>query len=155
MSANEELAIAVVAGDLKAAHSALESGADPAMKCEDCIPLLFLAAARGDLAMVRTLVEAGADVKALDHWKGSVLKYVASCPPMPRTALIVQYLVDRGADPACAISDPVGNAIIYRNEVALKALMSAGGKAPYCFRDHPEIVKLRLAAESDPGRSAR
>jgi len=139
---------ATVKGNRAAVRAAIRSGADPSQKVDKCIPLFFLAAARGHLGVLRDLIESGADLNAKDYRDDSILKYLATQPSVPRLGTIMRYLIEAGADPdlAGACMWPLDTAILYRNDTAATELVSAGARIRDPMRDHPEYLKHCNAA---------
>jgi ankyrin repeat protein len=151
---DDRLVEAVIRQDRAAARAAILAGADPALKVDRCVPVLFLAAARGDLAMVRELVQLGADLDAQDHNDDTVLTYLASLPLTPRHEHVAKYLLEAGVDPCRARNSnfPLGNAITYRNLGLARLLFGAGAREHGAMEDHPEYIKL-IQASRTTGRS--
>jgi uncharacterized protein len=93
-------------------------------------PELVRASQQGDLALVRRLVEAGADVNSVgDHGMG---------PLLTRAPAVVEYLLSQGADPNRQTNesgDPVLAGIAYLNL--------------------PECVRLLLGAGADPNATVK
>ncbi|MCZ0932391.1 MAG: ankyrin repeat domain-containing protein [Oligoflexia bacterium] len=61
---SEEFFIAVEKGDIKKVASFLEAGIDPNLKDEDGLTALHRASIRGGLAIVKFLIEKGANINA-------------------------------------------------------------------------------------------
>jgi uncharacterized protein len=88
-------------------------------------PELVLASRRGDLAAVRQLVEAGADVNSVgEHGMGPLLTFTPS---------VVEYLLSQGADPNRQTNesgDPVLLGVAYFNNAACVRLLLQAGADP-------------------------
>jgi len=85
---------------------------------------LLFAARVGDLASAKLLVEAGADIDAVDHWGISSTVYAAHSG----FDELVEYLLDAGADPnlAGAGFSALHLAIFRRNESMVRVLLEHG-----------------------------
>ena len=132
-------------------------------------PELVRASRAGDLATVRKLVEAGADVNSVgDHGMGPLLTFTPS---------VVEYLLSKGADPTRQTNesgDPVLLGVAYMNEVECVRLLLRGGADPNAVvkdtgetplhgalagagedvsqADRDAVVKLLIAHGADPNR---
>lgn len=66
---------------------------------------LFVSVSRGDIAMVRGLLDSGADINAVDSDGDGVLRYVLG----PEDPDILRLLLEHGADPNAASTTAAGN----------------------------------------------
>jgi cytohesin len=132
-------------------------------------PELVRASQRGDLAAVRKLVEAGADVNSVgDHGMGPLLTF---------TPAIVEYLLSKGADPNRQTNengDTVLLGIAYLNNAECVRLLLGAGADPNAVvkdtgetplhaslagagddvspTDRHEVVKLLIERGAEPNR---
>ncbi len=128
-------------------------------------PELVEASYQGDLARVRELVEAGADVNSVDqHGMGPLLTFHPD---------VIAYLLERGADPDLQTNEsgaPVLLGLAFMNQVeCVRLLLDAGadpkagdsrtGETPLhaaitkAHEDRSEVVRLLLDAGADPNRA--
>jgi len=90
--------------------------------------LLHIAAGRGDLALVQTLVERGADLELKNRWGGWTPLHSAA--GAGRTA-VVEYLIQQGA------------------KVEVPGIYNQGILFTAAMQGHAEVVRLLLAADAD------
>ena len=129
---SSKLTEAVKMGDVEAARRILDADAAVDSLDEDGATLLMLAAHRGDLAMVKLLLNAGADVNAGDKagWM-PLSKAVYNSDQKYGYPEVVQALIDAGAN----IEAPIGYGV--------RPLMLAAGYG------ETAIVQLLLDAGAD------
>jgi ankyrin repeat protein len=99
-SVDQQLMDAVAIGDLQAAQTAIEKGA--AVNRQDWIGStpLHTAAWRGDLAMARLLIQAGARIDVIDFRSGETPLHSAARGVEPA---MIKFLLETGADPNARI----------------------------------------------------
>ena len=145
----------------------VEAGADVNAWDEDGYPSIVYASERGDLALMKVLVELGADVRATTENEKTAMHEAAS-------AEVVRWLAARGASvQGDGVNDsPLQRACAYGRVDAVRALIELGADVNYKGRepatayrhrgvalryavqfDHPEIAvemtRLLLAAGAD------
>jgi ankyrin repeat protein len=126
---------AIYDGDLEAVKALLASGLSPNTPIErlklTTTPVV-LASSRGDLGIVRVLVEAGADVNAKEHSKVRNVDHTALSMASELDVEIVRYLLGKGAK------------VDERVEFGGTVLMAAARKGD------PELIDVLLAAGANP-----
>src|SRR5215203_3531835 len=154
---------------LKADRNAVETPLPERNQVPHNAPELVRASQQADLALVRELVEAGADVNSVgDHSMGPLLTF---------TPAIVEYLLSKGADPNRQTNesgDSVLIGIAYLNNVeCVRLLLEAGADSTAVVQDTGEtplhsalagaeehvsaadrhaMVRLLIAHGADPNR---
>ena len=102
-------------GGVEAAAFLLETGVDPAAADGSAMTCLHHAAARGDTALIRLLLEHGAPLEAVNQWGGTVLDstgWFAMNNPAAGVdyAAVMEMLIAAGADVNAAF--PTGDAVL-------------------------------------------
>lgn len=124
-----QLLIAWASNDEQGIITALRAGASPSAK-RDGVSLLLAASMAGNVQLVRTLLDAGADINTRNHHTGTTaLMYVAAVGAGPSQHLVLRELLARGAQ--VNARDIHGNtaldlAISYGETTNVLALRAAG-----------------------------
>jgi ankyrin repeat protein len=156
-SVASDLIAAVIAGDRARVAAALAAGADPNRQDAAGSSAAQLAVKRGDVEIVRALVQAGADAAPL---LGVVSLKAA-------TLDLVRFLLDAGADVNLPMAPraPLAWAALAGRADLLALLLERGAKvdeargpsgetalATACANGHESVVKMLLRAGADPRR---
>lgn len=96
--------------------------AAPNARCDHMSTPLMFSAAFGTIAMCRVLLEAGADINAVDRLGETALHKVALRGDMA----IARYLVEQGADTFVAAGDGITAAELAQQEGSLEHIQIAG-----------------------------
>ncbi len=131
-----DLIDAVKAGDTASAQQMLAAGAGANSRDGESATVLMLAAHAGNLALVKVLIEGGADVNACDEQGWSPITKAVYNPELDRGfADVVQVLIDAGANIEAAIGygvRPLMLAAGYGETEVVTVLLGAGAEVLAC-----------------------
>lgn len=151
-SINERLREGISKKDAGIAQDALDAGADPNAPLYAGASPLHLAAMLGSAPVVRCLIEAGADVHAVDGRGKQTPLHYAALSTAPDALDTIDALLNGGASVNADLGDgtPLDIALIARVDEHARALHAAGGRCT----THETRQKLRklLRSISDPGK---
>lgn len=122
----------------------LAKGANPNGRLEDGAPVLMDVVENDALDGIRMLLKAGADVKAVNNQRETVLMHAARATHLTDTnerVIIVKLLIDRGAD--VKAKDSAGNTALHF--ATSNVMTEAGGFIP-----RAAVVQLLLENGADP-----
>lgn len=123
------LADAIRAGDRAAVAEQLRAGADPNERDPDGLTPLMVASGYGEPQIVELLLDAGADVLAVEPRMGATALHKAA---QSGDAAAIALLLDRGAfiDQQSPIlgNTPLIDAVLYKNEAAVRTLLDRGAR---------------------------
>lgn len=159
--------IAIERGMARAVDKMLEFGGNVNARDDMGATPLEHAIEQGNLALVKTLFEEGADLNR-DHGRGTALYLAASTPEIADAqtrAAIVRFMLRHGADPdipsqdtghtalAAALQAPKGDLAaeeILKYPVNTEAVDKSGATALFYALDRPEMVEKLLKAGANP-----
>ncbi|MBM4355554.1 MAG: hypothetical protein FJ109_17495, partial [Deltaproteobacteria bacterium] len=164
-----DLSGAVRRGDLASLRSWLESGGTPNLVAPDGNPLLFVAAAAGNVDAMTLLLGAGADSAAVDAVGAGLLHHAALAPDSTLIDRLLDGAIQVGLPPADARDSfghtPLMEAVAAGRLQAARALLAHGasptaadqaGETPLLFLcregppHSPALLRLLLDTGADP-----
>lgn len=142
--------------DLKALSSKTRAGTLNTMLADDDATLLHIAAGEGDLHTVRTLINLGADIEAIDDAGDTPLQTALASIYFHQTDSIAMLLLDRNAnclEPDRYALTPLHHAAAGGSGALVDALIRAGADVN-CSAGHDDATPPLHAAAEDGNASA-